>query len=163
MKNVLLTGDPHCGKSTLLKKLISNVGNKVGFLTEEMCENGNRTGFKVYTSHGETVAFADTNFSKSFHVGKYGLDIIEFDKIIPKLLSYDEEDLLFVDEIGEMQLHSDVFKDLVLDYLNSSNPCLMSVSSVFDSEFINTILEREDVVLHTVTIENRDSLYESLL
>ncbi len=52
---LLVTGEPHTGKSTLLKKLISNIPNKVGFVTIEIPDPDNpgmRLGFKLIDHNG---------------------------------------------------------------------------------------------------------------
>jgi len=48
--NILITGLPQSGKTTLLKSLLKNHPQKTGFFTHEMRENGTRTGFEIETS-----------------------------------------------------------------------------------------------------------------
>jgi nucleoside-triphosphatase THEP1 len=49
-KNILITGMPRSGKSTLLKNIISRIEDKVGFITHEIRKNGERTGFEIETN-----------------------------------------------------------------------------------------------------------------
>ena len=44
-KNILITGKPKSGKSTILEKVIFGIPDKVGFITKEIRANGQRTGF----------------------------------------------------------------------------------------------------------------------
>jgi len=47
MKNLLLTGPPGCGKTTLLEKVIERTRVPcIGFVTKEIREAGRRKGFK---------------------------------------------------------------------------------------------------------------------
>lgn len=48
--NILITGLPQSGKTTLLKTLLENYPQKTGFFTNEIRENGTRTGFEIETS-----------------------------------------------------------------------------------------------------------------
>jgi len=53
-KNILLTGPPRCGKSTLIQKLITKIEKPMtGFFTREMREGGRRVGFLIITLDGK--------------------------------------------------------------------------------------------------------------
>ena len=43
--------------ATLRKKIISNYVNKVGFVTNEIRENGKRVGFEMETHLGEKLIY----------------------------------------------------------------------------------------------------------
>ena len=48
LNNLLITGLPRCGKTTLVKKVIQNTAfyqKSRGFITEEIREKGKRIGF----------------------------------------------------------------------------------------------------------------------
>jgi hypothetical protein len=63
---------------------------------------------------------------------------------------------LFLDEIGQMQLFSENFKELVIKYLDSSNTCIATLSKVYSDEFIENIKNRNDVIMIEITGENRE-------
>jgi len=48
--NILIVGLPQSGKTTLMKTLLENYSRKTGFSTNEIRENGIRTGFEIETS-----------------------------------------------------------------------------------------------------------------
>ncbi len=156
-KNILITGLPGSGKSTILKKIISLHEAKVGFVTHEVCQDGARTGFELETNAGEKSMLASVKFQTEFKVKKYFVDVTNLDQIIPRVTTFKSEDLLFLDEIGQMQLFSDKFKQLVSRYLDSPNICLATLSKVYDDPFIETVKNRDDVILVEISPENRDS------
>ena len=113
-KNILITGLPRGGKTTLLKKVISGFGKKVGFVTNEIRENGERIGFEIETHSEEKSILASVHFKTDFKVSRYFVDVKNLDAIIPRVAKFDYEDLLYLDEIGQMELFSENFKKLVL-------------------------------------------------
>ena len=46
-KNIIITGLPELGKSTLLEKTIPLFTQAFGIITSEVCEEGKRMGFKM--------------------------------------------------------------------------------------------------------------------
>jgi len=56
---VILTGRPGCGKTTVIKRVVSKLTRPAGgFYTEEIRERGTRVGFKLVTLDGEQAVFA---------------------------------------------------------------------------------------------------------
>src|SRR4030042_717191 len=121
IKNVLITGLPRSGKTTILEEVIAKYKDKVGFITKEVLRDGKRTGFEIITNLGKRVMLADVNFKTNYRVSKYFVDIKNLESIIPKISIFTEKDILFLDEIGQMELFSQRFKDLVLRFLDSEN------------------------------------------
>lgn len=80
--NILLTGRPGIGKTTLIKKLIDSVFlSKGGFYTEEIREGKERIGFLLVTIDGEKTILASVKTKSPYHVSKYSVDVDEFEKI----------------------------------------------------------------------------------
>lgn len=165
-KNILITGMPKSGKSTILKKLIKKFDLKVGFVTNEVRKGDERVGFELETHNGEKSMLANINFKTKFKVSRYFVDIKNLDEIISKVDKFDERDLLFLDEIAEMELSSEKFKVLVKKYFDSPNTCIATLSKVYSDDFIEDIKKREDVLLIELNEENRgekEKYLESLL
>ncbi|MAE13224.1 hypothetical protein CMO92_01545 [Candidatus Woesearchaeota archaeon] len=98
--NILITGLPKCGKSTLLELLMQEIDPpKKGFLTREMREQGQRTGFKVIPSEGPSRTLATIHAPTPIKVSRYYINIPEFEKALPPFNHYTNE-LLYIDEIG---------------------------------------------------------------
>lgn len=155
-KNILITGLPKSGKSTLLKKLIDNIPHKVGLVTSEILEGEDRVGFKIESSTGSKTVLAHVHSQTPYKVSRYFVDVANLNSIIPEVSQFKEEDLLYVDEIGEMQLFSSQFQELTLHYLNAPNTCLATVSQVFEDDFIKNIKDRKDIVTVEISPENRE-------
>lgn len=146
-KNLIITGSPGTGKTTYISNVIKGVINKTGIITNEILNEDRRLGFEVVTSTGLKTILAHINGTSIHNVSKYKVFPDNLDRIIDLMPSIDPNHLLYIDEIGEMQLFSDKFKALCLNYLNSSNKCLMTLSKVYPSEFIEKIKDRKDSIV----------------
>jgi nucleoside-triphosphatase THEP1 len=155
-KNLLITGMPRSGKSTLLNKLIQEIDQKVGFVTNEVRKDGERVGFELVNHKREKSMLASVNFETNFKVSRYFVDINALDEMILGVEKVGEHDILFLDEIGQMELFSDKFKALVEKYLDSPNVCIATLSKIYSDEFIEKIKNRTDVFLVEINEENRD-------
>ncbi len=155
-KNILITGKPKSGKSTLLKKLISGIPNKKGFVTNEMLGESGRVGFEIETSEGNKTTLAHTDFKTPYNVSKYSVDIGNLESILPAVSDFETTDFLYLDEIGQMQLFSEKFKEFVLNYFNSLNVCLASISYIYEDEFTKNLKKRDDVILIEISAEDRE-------
>ncbi len=156
-KNILITGKPKSGKSTLLRKLIAEIPNKVGFVTNEVLAKNGRVGFEMEIHTGHKVTLAHIDFKTAHQVSKYFVDIENLESLVPEVSNFDSKNFLYLDEIGQMQLFSEKFKDLTLAYLDSSNTCIATVSYVYEDNFTNDIKKREDVILVELSAESREA------
>ncbi len=161
-QKIFLTGLPHCGKSTLLEAIISQIPKKQGFLTREIKEAGSRTGFRIVTASGDNGTLASIHSTSPIRVSKYGVNIPSFEAMLPPLLSFQRGDLLYIDEVGQMELYSDQFQDLVRNYLSTANSFIGTLSAVYDHPLIKEIKQRDDVRIIEVRAENRDALRDEI-
>jgi nucleoside-triphosphatase len=130
--NFFITGMPKCGKTTLLRKIVSEFkarGLKVGgFVSPEERHHGVRRGFfvmDVSTGRIGTLAEADGDGPK---VSKYHVDVKSFEDIaIPALRDFQSCDVIVIDEIGWMELKSGKFADMVDEVLESGTPLIASL------------------------------------
>ncbi|MFA6376771.1 MAG: nucleoside-triphosphatase [Candidatus Paceibacterota bacterium] len=159
-KNILITGEPRSGKSTILDNIIANYPDKTGFLAKEICKNGQRSGFQLISSNGKIAILADKDINSNHKVSKYYVDLESFDSFLFDLPKPSKESLLYLDEIGQMQLFSDKFREIVFKFLDSPNTCIATITSVFENDFINTIKSRDDVIIVKITPENRSDQFQ---
>ncbi len=71
-KNLLLTGFPGCGKTTVLERVVQHLGDLrlTGFLTLELREHGQRVGFEAVGLGGGRVILAHVRFRSLVSVGR---------------------------------------------------------------------------------------------
>lgn len=159
-KNIFITAEPGIGKSTLLAKLVSDVTNKCGFVTTEMREERGRVGFQVESFANQKAVIAHVDFDTDYKVSKYGVSVASLESIIPSISNITESALLYIDEIGQMQLFSEMFKRLVFSYLESRNTFVATLSCVHKHSVITHIHRRDDTIFVKLTPDNREQKYE---
>jgi nucleoside-triphosphatase len=163
--NMLLTGKPASGKTTLVIKLVDRLAasgfKAAGFVTEEIREGPNRAGFRIRDLGGDSAVLAHITYKGKYRVGKYGVDIEEFERIALRALRIEkkEADLLVVDEIGRMELASQTFRSTLLELLDATEPLLATVHAGRDA-FTEEIISREDALVFHLVPSERDSLLE---
>lgn len=164
-KNILITGRPGVGKTTVIKKVLAVLNLKpCGFYTEEIREGGERRGFTVRTFSGRNGILAHVDNRSGPRVGKYGVDVESFESTaLPELEgAIGGKRLIVIDEIGRMELFSTRFRDLVIQSLDGPAP-LLGVIGEKGNEFVNSVKRRSDVRLFRITMENRDSIIPGIL
>jgi nucleoside-triphosphatase len=163
--NLLLTGVPGCGKTTLLERVAEHLGDLrlAGFLSLELREHGQRVGFEAAGLGGRRAILAHVRFGSPVLVGRYG---VEADRLLPLI----EEELLrppgtvdayLIDEIGKMECHCRHFVATMKSLLAEPIPVAATVA-LRGGGFIAEIKQRHDVQIVEVTPANRQSLPEQI-
>lgn len=154
-KNIIITGIPKTGKSTLISNIVDSYSQKTGFLTKELCDKNGRVGFEMITSNFTKRILAHIDFDKKYSVSKYGIDIENLNFIIKEVSTFSNSDLLYIDEVGQMELFSNKFSHLVDSYLDSNNTSIISLTKVFNDPFIERVLHRNDIIIIEIDNSNR--------
>jgi nucleoside-triphosphatase len=162
-KNILLTGPPQCGKSTLIEKLIHHIDKPLtGFFTRELRERGQRVGFSITTLATKQGTLAHEKSQSQIRIGKYGVNIDDIDQVaVPSMVPSKPDEIVVIDEIGKMECRSPLFRKTLLDILNCQHQVIGTIAQKGDP-FIQKIKERGDVLLVPVSEQNRDSLVSFL-
>jgi nucleoside-triphosphatase len=165
MKNIILTGPPRVGKTTVIRAVISKLVDRcAGFYTEEILEEDQRAGFKLITCSKGNCVLAHKDIKGHYHVGKYGvnLECVE-DYGVPSIKKgINKEQIIIIDEIGKMEILSRPFRLAVLDALDSKCPVIGTM--LFKRHpFYDKIRARKDVEILEVTEANRDSLPDMVI
>ncbi|WEU40103.1 MAG: nucleoside-triphosphatase [Candidatus Odinarchaeum yellowstonii] len=152
--NILVTGPPRSGKTTLIKNIVEELNKKtIGFITEEFLKQGKRVGFKIKTFSGlESMLASIDNKHTSVFVGKYGVFLENLELVLETLekeLKTGSYDLIVVDEIGKMELSSKRFRDFITESLDLGK--VFGSIMLYDNAFTKSVKERTDTKVYTLT------------
>lgn len=164
-KNILITGYPGVGKTTLINKITKQLSCKIGgFYTHEMRENGRRTGFYITDFDNNQMVMASEESKSRFRVNKYGVNIDAFEEIgIPAMeRAMQNAYLIVIDEIGRMEMFSPKFCNMLREVFDSEKPLLATIKKI-DCELTKELKKRKDVIMFEVTMENRDYLFQEII
>jgi nucleoside-triphosphatase len=165
-----VTGQPSIGKTTIILKTVyalKNMGFKVGgMLSREVREKGTRVGFEILDFGTEKRGWlAHVNQTEGPQVGKYRVNLRDLDNIgagsIRNAVTYAQ--IVVVDEIGPMELHSSAFKEAVVQAVNSDKPLLGVIHQRARDPLIDSLRRRNDVEILQATYENRTTLHNLLI
>jgi len=187
MKNIFISGEPRCGKTTLIKEIIEDLKLEAGgFYTSEIREAGERIGFEIRTLNGRKGILAHKDFQSPYRVGSYKVNIKDLEEIgVSSILKVLKEGkpctisqknersqktiqkmvrgkVIIIDEIGKMEMKSSEFKQAVLAALASENRVLGTLKLTPDS-FTDKVRKRKDVKIFYLTKENKEEVKKEII
>jgi len=135
---IFITGNPGCGKTTLIKEIVLHFKEKdiplSGFITEEVRKGNTRIGFGIQDLKTlEKKVFASTENVTQYRFGKYYLDLSNFESIALK--AFERRDFVLIDEIGKMEFYSVKFKDLLIENLDKDINIIATLHRDFVVDF----------------------------
>jgi nucleoside-triphosphatase len=164
MSHILITGQPGVGKTTLIRDVAQRLQayQPAGFYTEEIRVKGVRQGFRLLSLDGRQQILSHVDYPGPKRVSRYGVDVTGFERLLDQLdLCHGPSSVIVIDEIGKMECFSTRFKEEVTVLLNSSKMVIATIALKGDG-FIQSIKQRTNCRLVTVTHLNRDHLAETL-
>ncbi len=159
-KNILITGLPGVGKTTLVKELSEKLRHlrPVGFFTAEIREEGVRKGFELISLDGRHGLLSHVEIRSHDRVGKYKVDVKGLDNFLGTISFFSPSTgVIIIDEIGKMECLSDRFKSVLEEILGSEQWVIATVA-LRGSGLIAEVKNREDVKLFEITQKNRGFL-----
>ena len=179
---LLVTGQPSCGKTTAVKRLVKLLQSKgvrcKGFYTEEVVNgSGARVGFDVVTipdGKRDVLSRKEGFFKSKYKTGQYYVDRESFEDLaLPSLSTEgiidddDKESTVFVlDEIGRMELHSTKFSEQVRRLLDEGVKLIGAITAPIYGHrvpFCDEISSLDGVSVFKLTKKTRDVVVEDLL
>jgi len=163
-KNILLTGSPGVGKTTVIERLIERLCDlkPIGFYTREIRGEGNRVGFSLISLDGTESVLSHIGLVSPYRVGRYKVDVEGFEKFLNHLdLLNSPSSIAIIDEIGKMECFSQKFQKIVIQLLEGEKT-LVATIAIKGRGFPAKIRKRKDCDLIQLTKENRDLLPKTL-
>ncbi|NPD87272.1 MAG: AAA family ATPase [Asgard group archaeon] len=159
MNNILITGLPGIGKTTLITQILKALKiSAIGFVTKELREGSSRHGFTIETLTGVSKLLASKEEKICKHkVGKYCVFVENVDFIVEILEEEGRKksySMIVIDEIGKMELFSLNFKKFLLNSLEEQK--VFGTIMMRDNSFTKEIKTRSDVKLYNIDRTNRD-------
>lgn len=162
MNNLAVRGNRNTGKSYLTEKVINEITGKVriaGFFTKKF-SSGEVTlrawdNFSLFTSGPEVMVFNEKDHritTKGFE--ELGVWAIE--------RAITNADLIIMDELGRFEIKCYNFIQAVHQALDSDTPVLCSMKSE-ENVFLNSLIERDDIIIFSITERNRDKVYNAII
>ncbi|MHA2393157.1 MAG: nucleoside-triphosphatase [Promethearchaeota archaeon] len=168
---ILITGPPRCGKSTLIKRLIAYCNERSihvdGFLTPEVRTRGIRIGFDIeLIDKKERKKLARIGeHNTGYKLGKYDVFVNQLEEIISKLENIDlnKLDILFIDEIGKMELFSSKFVRYLRELFNMDLSIIATIGERMNHPIKDEIINKPNVVLFTLSRASQDEVFWKML
>jgi nucleoside-triphosphatase len=167
--NILITGSPGVGKTTLMeaiqKKVKGQGYNIGGIYCPEIRENNRRTGFGIVDVATEREGVLASVNSSGPIIGKYHVNLDDLEEVGVSAINnaLRMADYIFIDEIAPMELMSTSFTNAVWQTLESQKPVVAAIHKRSRHPFILKLKNRGDVLIFSLSTQNRDSVRESIL
>ena len=175
-KGIAITGKPGCGKTYVIKQIIEEFRKKnkqiYGIITEDICDNGERQGFKlknINTEMTDTLAMKKEDTTRLHGINKYKVNIDGINKMIENLeeeiSKMETSSILVIDEIGRMELMSEKFQKFIIKLFNEHRDFKLLVTIPIKREDIgffqeNDILEKLEIITFTTRDEQEQKKEE---
>jgi nucleoside-triphosphatase len=158
---LLIEARPGAGKTTAVSRLaerLSDAGVALsGFLTREMRDGRRRVGFEIETFDGQRGLLAHVDIKGPLRVGRYGVDLEEFERLALPALKAPRDGVVLIDELGKMELASERFREGVRALFQSPVPIAATVHTA-RHPFTDALKRSPDVSTIRLSAANRDRL-----
>ncbi len=173
MPKIGITGLPNVGKTATLAAICRKLERDDfvigGMITRAYRPDpdGDRIGFYVedwQTEEKEVFASKefDTKYKAETDDGIYYVDIDVLDRIGVKAIKDsildDGIDIIIIDEVGKMEMHSEAFNEAVKLALDCPKPVIMTLHKKSRNPLLQDLRRRDDVRILEVTPVNKNLL-----
>lgn len=167
---LFITGSPGTGKTSVLLKSIEVLtarGYSVGgMVSREVRTGGTRVGFEILDLSGRRKGWlAHVNQKRGPRIGRYRVNLEDLDSIGADAIANatQKADVVAIDEIGPMELHSRHFRSAVKKAYESKKLVIGTVHWKAKDRLIEEIKSRDDAEIYNATYENRGNLHEIII
>jgi len=160
-----ITGLPEAGKTyTLLKviEMLENSETKIGgMITKPMFKKDKKVGFEIVNwMTKEKMVLARFNPDADIENEQFDVEIKALETIGVKAITMatEEADIIIIDEVGKLEVESDVFVSAVKAALETDKPMILTLHKKSRNPLLQDIRRRDDVRILEVTPVNRSLL-----
>ncbi len=138
-----------------------------GILTEEVRVDGVRTAFRIRNLEtGEEGFLATKAHGDGPRIGSYAVNTVDLERIGASSLqnaARGESWLIFIDEVGPMEMTSELFRRALAEVLSSSKTVIASVKYGSHYREVEEASKLTGTITLTMSRENRDSLLSDIM
>ena len=165
--HILLCGEKHVGKSTLIRRLLENCTCPVyGFMTK--MDAPAPDGYHDIYIYPAALPIQNRERSAENFISRcdrvhHEIHTEAFDVYGARLISEARPGgILVMDELGFMEAKAPVFTKAVLDALEKDIPVIAAVKARYDVPFLNEVRACEKAQVYHIDETNREELFRSL-
>ena len=166
-----ITGLPNVGKTSTLIKIVEKLEHDDfevgGMVTEAVLDGDRRVGVSVRDWRSDASGvFAHMDYETKAKVETdEGVFFVRTDvlenvgvKAIKDAMADENVDIIIIDEVGKMEMHSQKFCDTVKEALDCPKPVIMTLHKKSRNPLLQDIRRRDDVRILEVTPVNKNLL-----
>ncbi len=160
-----ISGPSGIRKSETIKTIIDMLDEEDisvgGMLTEPIMEDNRQMGYQVMNwQTKEKAVFAHLDLDSPVEVKGHGVDLDSLDEVGVKAIkdAANEKDVVLINEIGNMQVESELFSDTVRKVLEVDKPLIITFEKKSRNALLQDLRGRDDVRMLELTDVNKDLL-----
>lgn len=171
MKRIFfITGPPGIGKTTILLRTAEALEKKRyklgGMLSSEAREKGIRVGFEIIDFETKKRGWlAHVRQPNGPQVGRYRVNLADLESVGAVAIrnAVANAQIIVIDEIGPMELHSSAFREAVAEALECEKPVVGVIHERARDDLIDSVRKNDEVEIVQATHANRDELHRYLI